>query len=230
MTRIILLLFLLPYVNFAQHAYKLLEPYDFEQVLRKNKDGVLIDFRDVDSYINGHIRKSIVVDFLRDDFKEYFTAKYPKDSKIYLYAQAGESTLECAQYLHELGYQNLTVLNGGFEKWIKASRPYVSVSPSFKPLGFITPEEYSQMVRQSKWTLVVFQELHCPPCENLHYAELKALYPELAIQKIIISEQKNLAEKLNINKNPTLVLYKEGVQVWRESQDIKTSKIKENIY
>jgi rhodanese-related sulfurtransferase len=230
MTRLFLCLFLLPALALGQHRFEALEPYDFELVLRKKQDGFLLDLRDVDAYIKGHIRKATVVDFLRDDFKEYFTQKYPKTAALYLYAQSEAGSAHCAKYLQELGYENITYLKGGFENWIRKSRPYVSVETTFKPLSYISKENYSQLTRSKPWVLVLFHEDHCPPCEKVDWLELQKTYPELQISKINFSNQKELAENLNIVKNPSLLLYKNGVQVWRETEHINAVKIKENIY
>lgn len=230
MTRLLLTLFLLPCLAFGQNRFESLEPYDFELVLRKKQDGILIDLRDVDAYIKGHIRKAVVVDFLRDDFKEYFTQKYPKTTPLYLYGQSEEGSAHSAKYLQELGYHDISYLKGGFENWIRKSRPYVSVTPQFTPLGFISKENYAQLIRAKPWVLVVFHEDHCPPCERVDWQELQKTYPDLQINKINFSNQKELAETLNIVKNPSLLLYRNGVQVWRETEQIKAAKIKENIY
>lgn len=230
MTRLFLALFLLPLFSQAQQRFESLEPYDFEIVLRKKQDGILVDLRDVDAYIKGHIRKAVVVDFLRDDFKEYFSLKYPKNTPLYLYSQSEEGSAHSATYLKELGYTNITYLKGGFENWIRKSRPYVSAEPTFKPLSYISKENYSQLTRTKPWVLVLFREDHCPVCDQVDWNELQQTYPDLQISRINSSNQKELAETLNITKNPSLLLYKNGVQVWRETEQINAAKIKENIY
>lgn len=230
MTRILVVLLLMQGAVQAQNSFRLLEPLDFEQALRDNRAGVLIDLRNVESYMKGHIRKAVVIDFLRDDFKEYFLGKYTKNTPLYLYGQSADNSEHTGLYIAELGYQNVTVLRGGFENWIRQSRPYRSVSAEFKPLGFVSKENYGRIVREKKWVLVVFHEDYCAPCENMGLAGLQAENPDLYVARINFQTHGEIAEWQNISQNPTVILYKEGIQQWRSSGAITKEKIKEHIY
>lgn len=230
MTRILVFLLLIQGSAYAQNSFRLLEPLDFEQALRENRGGVLIDLRNVESYMKGHIRKAMVIDFLRDDFREYFLGKYSKSTPLFLYGQSAENSEHTGIYIAELGYENVTVLRGGFENWIRKSRPYLSVSSEFKPLGYVSKENYGHILREKKWVLVVFHEDYCAPCENMGLAELQAENPDLKVVRINFQTHGEIAEWQNIRQNPTLILYKEGIQYWRGSGEIKKEKIKENIY
>ncbi len=230
MTRILVFLLLIQSPVQAQSSFRLLEPLDFEQALRNNREAVLIDLRNVESYMKGHIRKAVVADFLRDDFKEYFLGKYEKKTPLFLYGQSGENSEHTGMYIAELGYENVTVLRGGFENWIRKSRPYLSVSSEFKPLGFVSKENYGHIVREKKWVLVVFHEDYCAPCENMGLAELQAENPDLKVVRINFGTHGEIAEWQNIRQNPTLILYREGIQQWRGSGTVSKENIREHIY
>jgi len=231
MIRILLFLLLLQGPLLAQNSFRQLNPLDFEQALRENREAVLIDLRNVESYMKGHIRKAVVIDFLRDDFREYFLGRYPlKTTPLFLYGQSADNSEHTGLYIAELGYENITVLKGGFENWIRKSRPYRSVSTEFKPLGYVSKENYSHMVREKKWVLVVFHEDYCAPCENLGLAGLQAENPDLYIARINSETNGEIAEWLNIRRNPTVILYKDGIQYWRSTEEITRQKIRENIY
>lgn len=230
MTRILVILLLMQGVVQAQNSFRLLEPLDFEKAIRETPQGVLIDLRNVENYMKGHIRKAVVIDFLRDDFKEYFQGRYPKKTPLLLYGQSAENSEHTGLYIAELGYENVTVLKGGFENWIRKSRPYRSISSEFKPLGYVSKENYSHLVREKKWVLVVFHEDFCDPCDSMGLAQLQAENPDLHVARINFQTNGEIAEWQNIRQNPTLILYKEGIQYWRGTGAITKEKIKEHIY
>lgn len=230
MTRILVFFILVQSTVFAQENFRLLDPLEYERTLREHPEGVLIDLRNVDSYIRGHIRKAVVIDFLRDDFREYFLEKYSKDTPLFLYGQSAETSQHTGMYIAELGYTNVTVLRGGFENWIRQSRPYRSVSTDFKPLGFVSKENYNRMVLEKKWVLVVFHEDYCAPCDSLGLAELQVENTDLKVVKINFQTHGAIAEWLNIRQSPTVILYKDGIQQWRSSDEVTREKIRQNIY
>ncbi len=230
MTRILVFWVLIQSTALAQDRFRLLDPVDYEQALRNNREAVLIDLRNVESYMRGHIRRAVVIDFLRDDFREYFLGKYDKSAPLFLYGQSAENSEHTGMYIAELGFENVTVLKGGFENWIRQSRPYRSASSDFKPLGFVSRENYNRMVHEKKWVLMVFHEDYCPACETLGLAELQAENPDLKVVKINFQTQGEIAEWQNIRQSPTLILYKEGIQYWRASGEVSKEKIRQNIY
>jgi len=230
MTRLLVFLLLMQSATMAQLPFRRLDPLAFEQAIRENPESVLIDLRNVESYMKGHIRKALVVDFLRDDFREYFLSKYATNTPLFIYAQSAENSEHTGLYITELGYKNVTVLEGGFENWIRKSRPYRSVTPNFTPLSFVSKENYNHIVREKKWVLIVFHEDYCAPCENMGLAELQAENADLKVTRINFQNQEEIAEWQGIRENPTLILYKDGIQYWRASGEISRGKIREHIY
>ncbi len=229
MLRTAIFILFLPLSTLAQ---SLLDPLDFEKSLRENPDAILLDLRNIDVYMKGHIKKSTVIDFLRDDFKEFFTGKYKTSDKLYIYAQSAENSAHATQYISELGFTKVVGLKGGFENWIRKSRPYNSNSENFKPLSYVTKQNYFQIVKEKKWVLVVLHEDYCKECETMQpaFEALKGEMPDLQISKINFQTNVELAEWLNVTRNPTLILYKDGIQYWKTSGITSKEKIKEHIY
>ena len=229
MIKAVVFILLLPLTTIAQ---RLLEPNEFEKSLRENPDAIVLDLRDIDAYMKGHIKKSILIDFLRDDFKEYFNSRFKKTDNLYLYGQSAESSSHVTHYIEELGYTNVKGLKGGFENWIRKSKPYKSNAKDFKPLSFMTEQNYTQIIKEKKWTVVIFYEDYCKDCAILQSEidDLKSELPELHIAKIDFLTNVELAERLQIYKNPTLILYKDGIQQWKNTGITSKEKLKEHIY
>ncbi len=94
--------------------------------------------------------------------------------------------------------------------------------------------KFSEIITQDKPVLVDFFATWCGPCKVLVpiLEEVKDIMKEEAIiLKIDVDKNQTLASKLNVRGVPTLIIYKKGAIVWRQSGVLSTeaivSKIKE---
>ena len=229
MLKYILIFIFFPVISFSQNF---LTPDDFEKAIREQQDATLIDLRNVNQYMMGHIKNAHLIDFLRDDFKEYFLKTYPKNTKLFVYSQTSEGSKNVGLYIKELGYQEVTALDGGFEYWIRKSKPYKSTSKNFSPLRYITKENYFQILKNKKWVLILFHEDFCESCDKLEeiFKELKSDNPDIQYVKINYEINTELAEWQKVNRNPTIILYKNGIQYWKTTTIPTKDKIKQQIY
>jgi thioredoxin 1 len=79
---------------------------------------------------------------------------------------------------------------------------------------------FSELVDKEIPVLVDFHATWCGPCKMMEpvIAQLKQKFGEkLSIIKIDVDRNQPLAGKLGVRGVPTLILYKKGKQVWRES-------------
>jgi len=88
---------------------------------------------------------------------------------------------------------------------------------------------YNTLVNGPNPVLVDFTAEWCGPCKTMA-PELKKLAAELGdklkIIKIDIDKNPDLASKLQVRSVPTLILYKEGKQVWRQSGAMMAHQLK----
>ncbi|WP_435139796.1 thioredoxin [Formosa sp. A9] len=79
---------------------------------------------------------------------------------------------------------------------------------------------FSELIAQDKPVLVDFFADWCGPCKVMSpiLKELKdTLGDRISILKIDVDKNQTLASKLQVKGVPTLILYKSGNQVWRQS-------------
>jgi|SRR5690606_7034877 len=80
--------------------------------------------------------------------------------------------------------------------------------------------KFSEIIKQHPVVLIDFSATWCGPCQILGpiLKEVKSHYGEqLSILKIDVDKNNALATQYNVQGVPTLILYKQGEQVWRQS-------------
>lgn len=114
---IIAFVFLMAGCAFQQPDYlKVVTVPELNQIMQR-EDIFLVD---VHTPEQRHIKGTDV--FIPYDQIEQYKDRLPKDKNaaIYLYCESGRMGNAAARSLHELGYRNLTNLEGGAKAWRKA--------------------------------------------------------------------------------------------------------------
>ena len=93
--------------------------------------------------------------------------------------------------------------------------------------------KFSDIIKNDKPTLVDFYAKWCGPCKIVHpiLEDLKKqLGTQLVILKIDVDKNPAVANQFKIQSVPTLILFKEGEKIWRESGVIPISTLKAKIH
>ena len=92
--------------------------------------------------------------------------------------------------------------------------------------------KFSEIINQNKPVLVDFFADWCGPCKMMSpiLKEVKdALGETVSIIKINVDNNQKLAAQYQVRGVPTLILFKEGSQVWRESGVLQKKELIEII-
>lgn len=86
-------------------------------------------------------------------------------------------------------------------------------------------EKFNELIQSAKPVLVDFYAEWCGPCQMMKPRLLdvaERLGNEAKIVQIDIDKEKALAERFQIQSVPTLIIFKNGKQLWRQSGIIST--------
>ncbi len=103
-------------------------PNDLKRRLDARDPLVLIDVRDPDEYRDGAIEPATNISRGFLEFRIGAAASDPK-TPIVLYCQTGLRSMLAAKALHDLGYENVVNLQGGFQRWAQSGLPVVKDKP-----------------------------------------------------------------------------------------------------
>jgi len=106
----------------AKTSVKTVSAEDVKAAIDKKEKAVLLDVRDPNEFVAGHLPGAINVS--RGTLEFNIWSKVPDQSaKIYVYCKtAGRSAL-ATKTLNDLGYKNAVLMDAQFEDWIKKDYP-----------------------------------------------------------------------------------------------------------
>ena len=82
----------------------------------------LIDVRTPEEFAEGHLPKAVNIDVNSDDFETKVTS-LDKEQPVMVYCKMGGRSAKAAEKLKELGFKNITDLDGGFSNWSNENKP-----------------------------------------------------------------------------------------------------------
>ena len=91
--------------------------------------------------------------------------------------------------------------------------------------------KFNEIIKSDTPTLVDFYATWCGPCKMMNpvIEQVKSNNENLEVVKVNVDEERDLAVKYQIRSIPTLVLFKEGVPVWRNSGVLTEQTISDKI-
>lgn len=93
-------------------------------------------------------------------------------------------------------------------------------------------EKFNDVINGNQLTLVNFYATWCGPCKMMHpvLEQLKAdLGDSIRIIKLDVDKSGDIAEAYRIQSVPTLMLFRRGEMLWRQSGAMRLAELKATI-
>lgn len=198
---------------------------EFEQKLNESKNAQLIDVRTPGEYAEGHLQNANNIDYRGSDFDEQ-VEKLDKSKPVFVYCLSGGRSGNATEKMKSMGFKEIYDLKGGINAWKNADKP---LAPSLisKSKG-MTMNDYRNHVKSDKLVLVDFNATWCGPCKRMapFLADISIEQKDkLELLKIDADENSSLAKDMKIEGIPTLFLYKNGKEVWKQEGFIEKADL-----
>lgn len=204
-----------------------LDPNEFEKGIGK-PDIQILDVRTAEEFKTGHIKNALQADW-KDPSQFMDRVQYvDKNRPVYIYCLVGGRSAAAAEWMRANGYSNVIELKGGINAWKKASKPVEGSSNEPQ----ITLEQYKASIPADRTVLVDFGATWCPPCVIMAPV-LESLQKDKDLHfvfiKIDAGIQTELMKQLNVEKLPTLIVYKKGKEKWRHSGIVEKKTLEKEL-
>jgi thioredoxin len=203
-----------------------LEPKVFAEKIASSGSAQLLDVRTPEEFSTQHLENAVNININHSAFDQE-VVQLDKNKPVFVYCLAGGRSSKAAKHLTELGFKEVYNMEGGITKW--------NASGLGKPVKHnegITLEQYQKLIKSDKKVLIDFYAEWCGPCKKMapYMEKMKAeLKDELVIVKIDADKNQELAQQLQIQGLPTLILYKKGEEIWKNLGFISEADLKAKL-
>ncbi|MCZ8143667.1 thioredoxin domain-containing protein [Flavobacterium sp.] len=207
-------------------VYETLDVQAFATAVKKQGDVQIIDVRTPEEFAAGHLEKAQNLNWNAAEEFEKGIAQLDRSKPVYVYCLAGSRSTAAAQKLQEMGFTSIYELAGGYQKWRAAGLADAA------PAGGMTQSDFDKLLDTDKKVLVDFYTTWCGPCKKLK-PTLDKIATEMSDKVVVvrIDAEKNLAlaEALNVEGYPTLMVYENKKQVWRYLGYLSEEELKKQL-
>lgn len=198
----------------------------FQQHL-SDSDVQLLDVRTIDEFSLGHIKNALLANWMdKQEFTQHIQY-LDKDKPVLVYCASGNRSREAAKWLKQNGFKHVENLKGGFTEWKLENKPVESASNVVQ----MTIDDYYNLLKSYKPVLVDFGAEWCLPCKKMEPV-LDSLQNDMKDNlKLVKVDAMNTAvmQQLDVSTLPTLIVYKNGKEVWRKKGMAAKDELKNEL-
>lgn len=196
----------------------------FAAKLKQAKDAQILDARAAEEFAQNHIKGATNVDAKAADYQQKLDG-LDKGKPTFVYSIANGRSAVLSRELRAKGFKDVEELPGGLANWIGSGYPIISTT---KKGVSLSKAQFTELAASSPLVLVDFGSRYCGACKKL-VPVLDSLKANSAFTPKVISievyDNTALAKELKVNVLPTLVLYKNGKEVWKKQGFSSTTQV-----
>ncbi len=203
----------------------------FHQLIEEG-DGIIIDVRTTQEFSLGHIIDATNIDYYSKDFADKLNI-VRKDVPIYVYCRSGGRSSSAADKMEKLGFTKVYNLLGGIGSWKSAGHEIVKSKKgkTLKQPKF-TETQLNEILNNNITVLIDFSTQWCVPCKKMRpvIEEIKRETPNVKILFIDADANKELVKRYKIKGVPVFIVFKNGVEVFRNVGVITKNDLLKEIH
>lgn len=198
---------------FAQQS-QVVDAAAFDKDIRQS--GVQVfDVRTAGEFKTGHLPNALQADFTKQDEFKHRVQYLDKTKPVYVYCLSGGRSRAAAKWMRDNGFSSVTELEGGINAWKQAGKPLVGVAGNQPQLSIA---DYNKSIHIKGWALTDVGATWCPPCKQMEPVLEKFFRKNQQVKKVQVDggNDQDVMKAIKANGLPTLILYKDGKEVWRK--------------
>ena len=207
----------------------LISAHDFDEMIRIDKSSIIIDVRTPEEFNKGHLRNSLNVNWLDENFDENLKI-FSKDLPVMVYCLSGGRSSKANERIKSLGFKNVYELDGGILEWRKNKLPEATLNNNFK--NSLTVEDFNNFIETDKIVLVDYYANWCAPCKIMepYLDEISNEYSN-SLELVRINYDKNLplVRSLEVYGLPVLQIFKDKKLLWSHVGFIEKSLVVDEV-
>lgn len=214
----------------SQNAANELNAVEFKQQIKSTNNAFVLDVRTPGEFAEGFIENAVNINVNSAQFKDEI-AKLDKNKTYFVYCLSGKRSASAASYMKSVGFKDVINLKGGILAWQGNNFPLVTAETS-TVTDKISMEEYNKMINSGTKVLIDYYAPWCAPCIKMKpmLEELEKEYDgKVKIIRLDISENKQLAKKLNIVEIPVIKVFENGKETWNHNGYIDKEALKKQL-
>jgi thioredoxin 1 len=214
----------------SNEGFTTVTPQEFSKKLAKTPEAFLIDVRTPGEYADGHLQDAVNIDWKSNDFGEK-VADIDKSAPIYVYCLSGGRSKGAANFLKKEGFENVIEMDGGMMKWRSLKMPETKEASSLKTAG-MSLKQFEALLATDKVVLVDFYADWCKPCKKMepYLKEIdKDMGDKVTVLRIDADQNPELCSQMNVNALPTIMVYKNKVQTWKNVGFVDKAAVLEKL-
>lgn len=205
---------------------------DLEQAMRPYANLQVVDLRSPEDYLESHLPGAINIDRNSPTFEKELAGLNP-GRPVYFYCANGMTSAEVIKNLPKSSYVKIYDVTGGFAAWSGAGKKLSRVDRVSRPEP-VTRSEYDALVKKNDYILLQFSPSSVDPevlkkLDSMMESIVKKKSGEIAFRKYNYRDQVSLARDLKVNNLPTLILYRQGTEVWRYEGMPDKTEVESNL-
>ena len=155
-------------------------------------------------------------------YDEAFVSKInsmDKSKAVYVYCKGGSRSSKAANLLVENGFAEVYNLKGGIISWENSNYKVIKGNGTFESVEKKwSLSEFSEFIVDNQLVLIQYKTEWCAPCKRMNPVidSIDSSHTNMLVEKVDFDANKELMQDQTIKSVPTIVLYYNGEEVWRE--------------